>query len=54
MNYTHFQNIQPRKILFAGLGNKNEFNTEKSRNISGKIIQYAKEFRITETFYYPF
>ena len=31
-----------------------EFNTEKSRNISGKIIQYAKEFRITELSIIPF
>jgi len=49
-----FSKIPARKILFVGLGNKNEFNTEKSRNISGKIIQYAKEFRITELSIIPF
>jgi leucyl aminopeptidase len=49
-----FSKHPARKILFAGLGNKNEFNTEKSRNISGKIIQYAKEFRITELSIIPF
>jgi len=49
-----FSKLPARKILFAGLGNKNEFNTEKSRNISGKIIQYAKEFRITELSIIPF
>src|SRR5215203_5233089 len=43
-----FAKLPARKILFAGLGNKNEFNTEKSRIISGKIIQYAKEFQIKE------
>lgn len=43
-----FAKLPARKILFAGLGNKNEFNTEKSRIISGKIIQYAKEFKIKE------
>lgn len=43
-----FSKLPARKILFAGLGNKNEFNTEKSRIISGKIIQYAKEFKIKE------
>jgi leucyl aminopeptidase len=43
-----FAKIPARKILFAGLGNKNEFNTEKSRIISGKIIQYAKEIKIKE------
>jgi leucyl aminopeptidase len=49
-----FSKHPARKILFAGLGNKNEFNTEKSRIISGKIIQYAKEFRITELSIIPF
>ncbi|HYJ02506.1 MAG TPA: leucyl aminopeptidase [Nitrososphaeraceae archaeon] len=49
-----FSKLPARKILFVGLGNKNEFNTEKSRNISGKIIQYAKEFRITELSIIPF
>ncbi len=49
-----FSKHPARKILFAGLGNKNEFNTEKSRNITGKIIQYAKEFRITELSIIPF
>ncbi|HEU5461254.1 MAG TPA: leucyl aminopeptidase [Nitrososphaeraceae archaeon] len=43
-----FAKIPARKILFVGLGNKTEFNTEKSRIISGKIIQYAKEFKIKE------
>ena len=43
-----FSKLPARKILFAGLGNKNEFNTEKSRIISGKIIQYAKAFKIKE------
>src|SRR5918995_4316020 len=43
-----FAKLPARKILFAGLGNKKEFNTEKSRIISGKIIQYAKEFKIKE------
>jgi leucyl aminopeptidase len=43
-----FTKLPARKILFAGLGNKNEFNTEKSRIVSGKIIQYAKEFLIKE------
>jgi leucyl aminopeptidase len=51
-----FSKLPARKILFVGLGNKNEFNTEKSRIISGKIIQYAKEFKIKElsifTFYF--
>ena len=32
-----FGKIPAKKILFVGLGNKNEFNTEKSRLISGKI-----------------
>jgi len=55
LNELHtFSKLPARKILFAGLGNKNEFNTEKSRNISGKIIQYAKEFRITELSIIPF
>ena len=49
LNELHtFAKLPARKILFAGLGNKNEFNTEKSRIISGKIIQYAKEFKIKE------
>ena len=49
LNELHtFARLPARKILFAGLGNKNEFNTEKSRIISGKIIQYAKEFKIKE------
>lgn len=46
--------LPARKILFIGLGNKNEFNTEKSRIISGKIIQYAKEFKIKELSIIPF
>ncbi len=51
--YTHSK-IPAKKILFIGLGNKNEFNTEKSRIISGKIIQYAKEFKIKELSIIPF
>jgi leucyl aminopeptidase len=49
-----FSKLPARKILFAGLGNKNEFNTEKSRIISGKIIQYAKEFKIKELSIFTF
>jgi len=49
-----FAKLPARKILFIGLGNKNEFNTEKSRIISGKIIQYAKEFKIKELSIIPF
>lgn len=49
-----FSKLPARKILFAGLGNKNEFNTEKSRIISGKIIQYAKEFKIKELSMFTF
>jgi leucyl aminopeptidase len=49
-----FGKIPAKKILFVGLGNKNEFNTEKSRLISGKIIQYAREFRIKEFSIIPF
>jgi len=51
--YTYAK-IAAKKILFIGLGNKNEFNTEKSRIISGKIIQYAKEFKIKELSIVPF
>ena len=51
--YTYAK-IPAKKILFIGLGNKNEFNTEKSRIISGKIIQYAKEFKIKELSIIPF
>ena len=36
------------------MGNKNEFNTEKSRIISGKIIQYSREFKIKELSIIPF
>jgi leucyl aminopeptidase len=43
-----YAKIPAKKILFIGLGNKNEFNTEKSRIISGKIIQYSREFKINE------
>ena len=43
-----YAKIPAKKILFIGLGNKNEFNTEKSRIISGKIIQYSREFKIKE------
>ena len=49
-----FAKIPTKKILFIGLGNKNEFNTEKSRIISGKIIQYAREFKIKELSIIPF
>lgn len=49
-----FSKLPARKLLFAGLGNKNEFNTEKSRIISGKIIQYAKEFKIKELSMFTF
>ena len=49
-----FGKIPAKKILFVGLGNKNEFNTEKSRLISAKIIQYAREFRIKELSIIPF
>ena len=55
LNVLHtFAKLPARKILFIGLGNKNEFNTEKSRIISGKIIQYAKEFIIKELSIIPF
>jgi leucyl aminopeptidase len=55
LNILHtFAKLPARKILFTGLGNKNEFNTEKSRIISGKIIQYAKEFKIKEFSIIPF
>jgi leucyl aminopeptidase len=49
-----FAKIPAKKILFIALGNKNEFNTEKSRIISGKIIQYAREFKIKELSIIPF
>jgi leucyl aminopeptidase len=49
-----FGKTRAKKILFVGLGNKNEFNTEKSRLISGKIIQYARECRIKEFSIIPF
>jgi leucyl aminopeptidase len=49
-----FAKIPAKKILFIGLGNKNEFNTEKSRIISGKIIQYLREFKIKEFSIIPF
>jgi len=49
-----FAKIPAKKILFVGLGNKNEFNTEKSRIISGKIIQYSREFKIKELSIIPF
>ena len=49
-----FAKIPAKKILFIGLGNKNEFNTEKSRIISGKIIQYLREFKIKELSIIPF
>jgi leucyl aminopeptidase len=49
-----FAKIPAKKILFIGLGNKNEFNTEKSRIISGKIIQYSREFKIKELSIIPF
>src|ERR687896_153992 len=49
-----FAKIPAKKILFISLGNKNEFNTEKSRIISGKIIQYAREFKIKELSIIPF
>ena len=49
-----FAKIPAKKILFVGLGNKNDFNTEKSRIISGKIIQYSREFKIKEPSIIPF
>jgi leucyl aminopeptidase len=49
-----FAKIPAKKILFVGLGNKNDFNTEKSRIISGKIIQYSREFKIKELSIIPF
>lgn len=49
-----FAKIPAKKILFVSLGNKNEFNTEKSRIISGKIIQYSREFKIKELSIIPF
>lgn len=49
-----FAKIPAKKILFIGLGNKNEFNTEKSRIISGRIIQYLREFKIKELSIIPF
>ena len=49
-----FAKIPAKKILFVGLGNKNEFNTEKSRIISGKIIQYSREYKIKELSIIPF
>ncbi len=49
-----FGKTPAKKILFVGLGNKNEFNTEKSRLISGKIIQYVREFKIKEFSIIPF
>ena len=49
-----FAKIPAKKILFVGLGNKNEFSTEKSRIISGKIIQYSREYNIKELSIVPF
>lgn len=49
-----FAKIPAKKILFIGLGNKNEFNTEKSRIISGRIIQYLREFKIKELSIIPY
>ena len=49
-----FAKIPAKKILFVGLGNKNDFNTEKSRIISGKIIQYSREYKIKELSIIPF
>ena len=49
-----FAKIPAKKILFVGLGNKNDFNTEKSRIISGKIIQYSREHQIKELSIIPF
>ena len=43
-----------QKILFVGLAKKPDFNAEKARIISGKIVQYLKEFDIKEFSIVPF
>ena len=43
-----------QNILFVGLAKKTDFNAEKARIISGKIVQYLKEFDIEEFSIVPF
>jgi leucyl aminopeptidase len=46
--FNTLQKISTQRILFVGLQKRTEFNQEKARIITGKIIHHLKEFDIRE------